>query len=493
MKNLVVNLRTRRAGLLVVCALAALTLAGHLTTRQSAAVPAVPPAGVPPAAPEQTSFAAPASSPVRFSGHLDRTAVMAGGDGRVRMELVLAAEDRPAQTVERTPTDLVVVLDRSGSMSGEKILNARAAIHELISRLTPADRFALVAYSSGVELAIPLEPATADVRRRWTRVVDGIEPTGGTNMSSGLDLALTVAGERSRRARRILLISDGLANEGDPTVEGLAGRAGRAARLEAVVSTIGVGVDFNEFLMSAVADAGTGNYHYLRNVEHLAEVFAAEFETSRETVASALAVAIEPAPGVAVIDAAGYPLERRGSRTVFRPGSLFAGQERRVWVTFEVPHESPGRHALGAFSADYSLAGEPRTLAFADTPAVACVADKDLYYAAIDGDAWTRSSIEEGFNRMQQQVAGWVRAGRRDQALAEIERYRRENEHMNVRLQRDEIRSQLEQVERFRARVDDAFEGRHQERKRNLLSKDAQAAGLDGRRPGSKRNTEAPR
>ncbi len=478
------NLRSRRTGLLVVATLAAVTLGGHLMTRQSAAVPTVP--GVAPTPPPGTSFAAPTASPVAFSGRLDRTAVMTGGDGRVKMELILAAEDRPAENGIRTPTDLVVVLDRSGSMSGEKIVHARAAVHQLISRLGPGDRFALVAYSSRAGLEIPLAPATAEARGQWSRAVAAIEPTGGTNMSAGLDLGLAVAGDRGR-ARRLLLISDGHANEGDPTIEGLAGRARRAVGLEAVVSAIGVGADFDEYLMSTVADAGTGNFYYLQDVERLAEVFDAELSTTRETVASALAVTIEPASGVEVVDAAGYPLEHEVGKTVFRPGSLFAGQERRIWVTLEVPHRLPGEHALGTFTASYSLAGENHTLAFAEIPEVACVGDSEVYYAAIDGDAWARSAVEDGYNRLRQEVARHVRAGRRDRARDEIQRYQVENETLNVRLQRDEVKQKLEELRRLEAEVDDAFEGPNQRHKQNLLSKENQAAGLDGRRPGSKR------
>ncbi len=472
------------ARLLLIGGLAAATLAGHLLTQGIGAAPVVP--DVMPTS-GGVDFAAPGGASVSFSGKLDRQAVLQGGDGVVKMELVLAAEER-AGTTERTPTDFVVVLDRSGSMQGAKIEHARAAVRELISQLSPNDRFALVTYSSSSAVAIPLTSATGDAKSRWRGVIAGIGPGGGTNMSSGLESAVMLtAGPREGRAGRVILISDGLANEGDPSVEGLARRARMAARGEAVVTTVGVGADFNEFLMSAVADAGTGNYYYVDDVERLAAVFDGELGASRETVASALAVTIDTAPGVRVVDAAGYPLERVGGKTVFRPGSLFSGQERRIWLTLAVANDQPGDRPLGRFAASYNDGGVNRVLAFDDAPVVACVRDKQLYYQSFNKEAWARAAIEEDYGRLQENVAELVKSGQRDAALRQIDAYQVHNQRLNRHMKRDEIRKKLEEVSRLATEVEDAFEGADQSAKQNHLSKANQAAGRDARRAGSKR------
>ncbi len=74
--------------------------------------------------------------------------------------------------------------------------------------------------------------------------------------------------------------------------------------------------------MASLADTGTGNYYYLSSANALADVFADEFATGRETLATGLAIVIEPAAGVSVVEAAGYPLERGRDGVVVRPGSL---------------------------------------------------------------------------------------------------------------------------------------------------------------------------
>ena len=486
------NINRQRTGLLVVAALAVVTIAAHLLTQRSIAVPVIPSSG-------GLDFASPGGSSVSFTGSLDRSAVLAGGDGQVKMELVLAAEERTAGPTPRTPTDFVIVLDRSGSMDGVKIEQARAAVRELISQLSADDRFALVSYSSGAAVSIPLSEAAGDARRHWRQVVAAIEPGGGTNMSQGLDLALTLTeGHRIGRAMRLILISDGLANQGDATIGGLSARARQAAVREAVVSTVGVGADFNEFLMSRVADAGTGNYYYLSDVEQLAQVFSDEFEASRETVATAVAVSIAPGDGVRVVDAAGYPLEHLAGRTIFRPGSLFAGQERRIWVTLQVPNSAPGEHPLGAFAIHYKDPAESnraltRVVEFTDAPVVACVADETEYHDSFDKSAWARSVAEEDYNFMQQRVAGYVREGRREEAMREISDFKSENRRLNQVMQQEAISKKLEELESLQVEVEDAFEGRDQLQKQNRLSKIRQYAGRDGRRMGSKKAPSTPK
>ncbi len=481
------HLKDGGARWLLVGGLAAATLAGHLLTQGTGATPIIPPI---PDAPGSggIDFASPGGASVSFTGKLDRQAVLQGGDGLVKMELVLAAEERVGSLSARTPTDFVVVLDRSGSMAGAKIEHARAAVRELISQLSPDDRFALVSYSSGAGVSIPLASATADARQRWRGTVANLRTGGGTNMSSGLEAALAIdTGSRTPRAGRLILISDGLANEGDPTVEGLSRRAATAAADELVVTTVGVGADFNEFLMSAVADAGTGNYYYVDDVERLAQVFADELGASRETVASAVAVTVDAGPGIRVVDAAGYPLERIAGRTVFRPGSLFAGQERRIWVTLEVANGAVGDRPLGSFTATYKDQGVTHVLEFGDPPVVACVSDEHQYHESFDKETWARGAAEEDYGRLQERVAKFVQTGRREDALREIGSYRVHNEQLNLRMKRKEMQEKLEHLSRLRIEVEDAFQGADQAEKQNLLSKSNQAAGRDGRRAGSKR------
>jgi Ca-activated chloride channel family protein len=472
------TLKRKRVSLLVLAALVAATLAGRAVMRSDGIVDGGP-----------GHFTAPNGKSVFFSGRLSQNAVLLGGDGRAQMELILKAEEREGLHVSPVPTDLVVILDRSGSMQGEKMEYARAAVGELIGQLNPHDRFALVSYSSGAHLSIPLTPAALQAREIWRREVARIQPNGGTNMSAGIDVAVrAIASSRTAgRAARVILISDGLANEGDASLEGLKARAARVTRWEHVLSTVGVGQDFNEFLMSALADAGTGNYYYLNDATELASVFSQEFEATRETVATGLVVTMNPGSDVRIVDAAGYPLERDGGQVAFRPGSLFSGQERRIWVTLQVPGDRIGSYDLGRVSLSYSDRGERHSLELEDVPVLACVADEDRFFASVDKDVWERSVLQETYNRLQEKVALAVKEGKKDQAVQAIEEYREQNATMNNQLASPAVSENLDEVSRLEEEVEEAFTGVDQELKQKRLSKERQAAGRDGRRVGSKK------
>ena len=462
--------------------LLALTVAAGAAARLADTPGDAPPPGELP-----RTFRAAHAGGFHFHGALDGTAVLVGNEDLVRMELAIgAAETAAAGAAVRVPTDLVIVLDRSGSMMGDKIVQARAAVRALVEALDGSDRFALVAYSDGAVPVIPLS-APGDARARWLAAVDAIAPNGGTNLASGLDVALAMVdgARREGRSPRVVLISDGLANQGDASREGLVARAGRAARGEYALSTIGVGADFDEGLMAALADAGTGNFHFLASAEGLAAILVAEFATARETVATGLRVAIQPADGVAVVDAAGYPLAREGSLVTFRPGSLFAGQERRIQVTLRVPNGSAGVIELGAFSIDYAADGERHRLAFAETPRVAAVVDEARVVAALDRGSWERSVIVHQYNALRRSVAIALKEGREQDAVAEIQRYRDDVAKRNEQVASPDVYLQLEEAAELESRLRDAVSGAAPIAP--MEAKRLHALGYDEGRPGSRK------
>jgi Ca-activated chloride channel family protein len=171
-------------------------------------------------------------------------------------------------------------------------------------------------------------------------------------------------------------------------------------------------------VMGAIADAGTGNFYYLPDLHELAGVFAGEFASARETVASGLQVALALAPGIEVMDAAGYPLSREGERVVFRPGDLFAGQQRRIWLTLRAPTDREGDVRLGEVSLAWREPdGKQHALPELSLPQLACVAGEADYYASFDR-ALNESANAEALGALAEKVADEMRNGRRDEAVA---------------------------------------------------------------------------
>jgi hypothetical protein len=201
-------------------------------------------------------------------------------------------------------------------------------------------------------------------------------------------------------------------------------------------------------------------------------------------------VRIDPAAGVRVVDAAGYPLEYSGNTVSFRPGSLFAGQERRVWVTLAVPQAAVGEFDLGRFSlayAGHAEASGPVTLTFNETPRIACVKGENEYYAGFDQDAWGRSVVVDEYNAMQEDVARAVKEGRREDALQRLHSFRDDTAAKNKRLDSPEAVRALGYAKKLEADVSAAFSGPDQAKRQNELSKAASAESKDARRAGSKK------
>ena len=424
---------------------------------------------------------------VHVSSRLDREAIT-DSDRDVRMELILAA-DKGDKAI-RVPTDVIVVLDRSPSMTGDRIRHAKQATIKFIDQLDANDRFALVTYDHSAQTPIPLSNVGNGAKARWKQVVSNISLGSATNIAAGLDAgaAQVAASTDTSRAARVILISDGEANTGDTSPEGLSARATRISD-RAPVTSIGVGHGFNEVLMARIA--GTGNYYYLEHSSQLASILKDEFESSRETVATQLSVTLSPAAGMKVLSAAGYPLtktDRSDGSVTFRPGYLFAGQERRIWVTYRATDLTKGRVDVGKTSVSFVQNGEQHRLALAQLPKVNVVRTEGEFLAGLDKEAWERSVSVEEFNALQNDVADSVRKGDRVAAKKAIKRYRDKNEKLNHKMASPVVAASLENLDPLAGLVDDAFTGADQKRKQNVYGKSIGQKARDGRRAGSKRN-----
>ena len=243
---------------------------------------------------------------VTVSTEVVQDKVLKDGDGRVTVSLNLAAARLPAADAgPAQAADLVIVLDRSGSMEGQKLNDARQAVMSLLEQLGPDDRFALVTYSNSVQALSGLVPMTEANRRRLTATVAHVRAGGGTNLGGGLERGMNVLMHPpgDRRQRKVILISDGLANQGVTDPDALGRMASAAVENRFSISTVGVGLEFNEMLMTAIADQGAGHYTFLEDPQVFAQVFESEFQSTRHVAAADVIIRILLEPGVRLLSA----------------------------------------------------------------------------------------------------------------------------------------------------------------------------------------------
>lgn len=230
----------------------------------------------------------------------------------------------------RAPVNLALVIDRSGSMSGYKLDQAKSAARQLVSQLNAQDRLAIVHFGSDVKSMDGLI-ASEDNKRRMLQFIDGIWDDGGTNIGSGLttgrDLLMVANGFK---VNRLILISDGQPTEGVTDLESLKSVA-RGIRTNGIsVSSIGVGSDFNEDLMQAFAEIGAGSYGYLADASQLSTVFSRDLAQAGTQVARNVTLTFELPAGVRLGEVLGYPASQVGSTVRVSLPDFSSGQLERI-------------------------------------------------------------------------------------------------------------------------------------------------------------------
>ena len=260
-------------------------------------------------------------------------------------------EARPAV---RPPLELALVIDTSGSMAGAKIENARAAASTLVRNLKEGDIVALDTFSDEARMVVPPTRLTAETRQQILKAIAGLGVSGSTNMFAGLTLAegQIAATPASHPLRRIVVISDGIANVGPSSPETLGAIAERGLRFRSQVTSIGVGTDYDERTLNALSVRSSGRLYHLGEPSEMASVLRAELDLIDATLASDAFVEIVPAAGVQLLGADGVRADWNADRSLRIPlGALHAGQHREAIVRVRVQDPEAFRghpHALAS-------------------------------------------------------------------------------------------------------------------------------------------------
>jgi Ca-activated chloride channel family protein len=229
----------------------------------------------------------------------ERDVIYNSGSREVVVQIDL--DGRRPEHGKRAPMNLAVVLDRSGSMQGAKIEKARQAACVAVDSLADNDFFSLVTFDNATDVLIAPERVGGSRNRDELKSrIDRIRPGGGTAIHAGVTLGAQQVRRNLARefVNRVILLSDGIANVGPSRTSDLADLGRELRRDGLAVTTIGLGDDYNEDLMTALAEASNANYYYVRDAEKLPGIFAEELGGARSLVARSVTIRIRVPEGV---------------------------------------------------------------------------------------------------------------------------------------------------------------------------------------------------
>lgn len=238
---------------------------------------------------------------------------------------------------KRDPASLQIVLDRSGSMGGDRLLSALQAIDGLLGRLQPTDRIGLVAFDN--EIQVPIPAAEVGDGNQARAALRHIHPGGMTNLAGGLLRGFQEAQRTANGASTALvLLSDGHANEGVTDHGKLEEFSSGAHQAGITTSTIGIGLGYDEDLLAAISRGGSGNAHFAEHGDATGAHLASEVDGLLEQTVQAASLTIKPASTVSQVRLFNdLPTSEIEGGLMAELGDLTDGESRRLLLEIDVP------------------------------------------------------------------------------------------------------------------------------------------------------------
>lgn len=352
------------------------------------------------------------------------TLVSKGRENEIEVLLELHAPEAPV--TQRQPLDVVAVIDRSGSMSGEPLTAVLRAVSQLLRLANTDDRIGVVVFDNQVETIVPL--AKHDDVDAVARRVMAVRSGGSTNLSGGWLKALSILedGGRPEALKRIIVLTDGHANVGLSTIEAFAPAVVRGRVNGITTSCIGFADGYDEAFLAAVADAGSGNDYWCAGPDQAVQVFVDEFNGLASVVAQNLEVVLAPNDTVRKVKVRhDFPTNHLSDRKIsVSLGDSYGSETRKLLVTWKAnPREALGPVELGEMTISWvSVVGEPVSHKVT-LPIVVTVVENAAAVADPDASPEVRAMVElMRAERVRREARRWADAGdlRRAGALLSV-------------------------------------------------------------------------
>lgn len=262
---------------------------------------------------------------------------------------------------KRLPLNLSLVLDRSGSMSGNPLRNAKNAAQKLVDYLTEEDYISVVVYDDWVDAIV--EPQLVKDATAIKKQIKSISPGGLTNLEGGWiqGCELVENNLTSDRINRVLLLTDGQANVGNYDPPTLIETAKEQISAGISTTTIGFGTYFNEDLLIDIAEAGEGNFYFIQSPEDAVQVFDIEMESLLSLVAQNLTVTLQLEDTVKLGELLNdYTYQTKDNQIEIFIGDVYGTEGKPLALQLDLPvFKKLGKQTIGTVNYSYeTVAGE---------------------------------------------------------------------------------------------------------------------------------------
>jgi len=345
--------------------------------------------------------AARAGEPMTLTARLARP-VMASEAAQTNYLRIGLNGCEPQHSANRTPVNVAFVIDRSGSMQGDRIAQARAAAIMAVKRLGHDDIASVVIFDDQVDVPVPAQ--TVADRNYFIDRIERVGVRGNTAIYAGVTQGAREVRKFKdpHRLNRIVLLSDGEANVG-PTQPAEFAALGRQLLAEGIsVSTIGLGADYNEDLMLQLARAADGNHAFSRAPTDLVQIFDREFNDVLTSCAQMVSIDVELKAGVNAVRAISRDGKIEGGRAQFQLGQVYAATEHYVLMEIAFANAPPaGEQEIGVVhvshvapdgDAKQTIDGPIRARFGASTDEVAANVDHAVMESVIEQEVRARTA-----------------------------------------------------------------------------------------------------
>ncbi|TCJ41281.1 VWA domain-containing protein [Parafrankia sp. BMG5.11] len=286
----------------------------------------------------------------------DRTLFWKGGDSVRFLVARLTARRLDSQPLaERTGLNISLVIDASGSMTGGKLEAAKEAALGLAERLGEQDRLTLVSFSSDVQVHLDAMPVTKENAARIRSEISMLETRGMTCLSggwfAGVECAARILEEDSRMTPRVIILSDGHANEGICDREELREHAGELRMRGILTSALGIGDDYDEQLLRGIAESGGGRLHDAEHTSEISSVLLGELEDIFGTLVEDAQITFTVPEGVGIRVLGKFDAELHNGRVQVPLGPIQNGIERVAVLEVKCPKAPPAEELRFELSA----------------------------------------------------------------------------------------------------------------------------------------------